>query len=204
MITLYHSKDTRSLRCLWLLEELDVPREVEMVAFPPQLKQPGYLETNPNGTVPFLVDGQTRMRESGAMLLYIANRYGEGRCLVDSGSLLYGAMLDWTFYGETALTVSLSTALRYSMLLPREQRIPAVSEDYRAQMLRKLQVLEQALESGTYLCGDELTVADISVGYGLLLGEMFALGEQYPPQVNAYLQRLKARPAFIRARTYGA
>ncbi|ANI17497.1 hypothetical protein A9C11_27490 [Pseudomonas citronellolis] len=204
MITLYHSKDTRSLRCLWLLEELQLAHELELVAYPARLKQPQYLDVNPNGTVPFLVDGATRMRESCAILLYLVNRYGDGRCQVAPGSPQYGAMLDWTFYGETSLAAPLATALRYSLFLPREQRVPAVAQDYREQMLQRLPVLEQALEHSAYLCGEELTVADISVGYGLLLGELFGLAEHYPPRLAAYLERLKARPAFGRARAIGA
>lgn len=204
MITLYHSKDTRSLRCLWLLEELELRHELELVAFPARLKQPQYLEINPSGTVPFLVDGATQLRESCAILLYLVNRHGDGRCRVATDSPAYGAMLDWTFYGETALAAPLATALRYSLFLPREQRVPAVAQDYREQMLQHLTVLEQALGDTPYLCGEELTVADISVGYGLLLGELFGLAEQYPPRLAAYLERLKARPAFIRARAVGA
>jgi glutathione S-transferase len=204
MITLYHSKDTRSLRCLWLLEELELAHELELVAYPARLKQPQFLDVNPNGTVPYLVDGAVQMRESCAILLYLAGRYGDGRCQVKSDSPLYAPMLDWTFYGETSLAVPLATALRYSMFLPREQRVPAVAQDYREQMLQRLPVLEQALEHSPYLCGEALTVADISVGYGLLLGELFGLAEHYPPRLAAYLERLKARPAFIRARAVGA
>lgn len=204
MITLYHSKDTRSLRCLWLLEELGLPHRVEVVAFPPRLKQPQYLEVNPNGTVPFLVDGDSSLRESCAILLYLVGRYGEGRCQVEVSSPEYGAMLDWTFYGETSLVAPLSTVLRYSLFLPRELRVPAVAEDYEALMLQRLEILEQALVDTPYLCGNELTVADISVGYGLLLGEMFGLAKHYPPYVTRYLQRLKERPALVRARALEA
>ncbi|MEQ5837304.1 glutathione S-transferase family protein [Marinobacter sp. NFXS9] len=199
MITLYHSKDTRSLRCLWLLEELGLPHKLEWVAFPPHLKHPRFLEVNANGTVPFLVDGDTRLRESCAILLYLASRHGDGRCLVASDSPDYGVMLDWTFYGESALAAPLSTVLRYSLFLPRERRVPEVAEDYQAQMLQRLQVLDQALTT-PWLCGETFTVADISVGYGLLLGEMFGLAERYPARVGDYLQRLKARPALEKAR----
>jgi len=204
MITLYHSKDTRSLRCLWLLEELELAHELELVAYPARLKQPQYLEVNPNGTVPFLVDGKTQMRESCAILLYLASKYGNGRAQVSIDSPSYGEMLDWTFYGETALAAPLATALRYSMFLPREQRVPAVAQDYQDQMLQRLPIIDKALGNSSFLCGDELTVADISIGYGLLLGEMFGLAVHYPANLVSYLQRLKERPAFQRARSVGA
>lgn len=200
MITLYHSKDSRSLRCLWLLEELELPYHLEWVAFPPHLKQPDYLDINPNGTVPYLIDGESTLRESAAILLYLVNRHGQGRCTVALDSPRYASMLDWLFYGETALAGALSAALRYAMFLPRAQRNEAVAQDYREMMLQRLGVLEQVLEEGPYLCGDAFTIADISVGYGLLLGELLGLAPQYSLRVGGYLQRLKARPAFIKAR----
>lgn len=201
MITLYHSKDSRSLRCLWLLEELGLPHQVEWVAFPPQLKQPEYLQINTNGTVPYLVDGESELRESAAILLYLANRHGHGDCVVAVDSPLYGAMLDWLFYGETALAGPLSAALRYAMFLPRPQRNEVVAQDYREMMVQRLGVLDGALENGPYLCGETFTIADISVGYGLLLGELLGLAPRYPQRVADYLARLKDRPAFLKARS---
>lgn len=198
MITLYHSKDTRSLRCLWLLEELDLPYQLEWVAFPPAFKQPDFLQRNEAGTVPFLVDGDVRMRESCAILLYLAERYGEGRLLPARDSDQYGVMLDWTFYGEASLAGYLSAALRYSLFLPREQQNKEVAEDFRSLMIQRLELLSARL-AGPYLCGDSFSVADISVGYSLLLGEMFGLAERYPENVTNYLLRLKARPALTRA-----
>jgi len=200
MITLYHSKDSRSLRCLWLLEELGLPYHLEWVAFPPHLKQPEYLDINANGTVPYLIDGENTLRESAAILLYLASRHGHGQCTVPVESPHYAAMLDWLFYGETALAGALSAALRYAMFLPRAQRNEAVAQDYREMMVQRLGVLERALEEGPYLCGEAFTVADVSVGYGLLLGELLGLAPQYPPHTTEYLQSLKGRPAFLKAR----
>ncbi|WP_175650613.1 glutathione S-transferase family protein [Pseudomonas sp. Marseille-P9899] len=200
MITLYHSKDSRSLRCLWLLQELGLPHQVEWVAFPPQLKQPEYLQINPNGTVPYLIDGENALRESAAILLYLANRYGHGNCVVPVDSPFYAAMLDWLFYGETALAGSLSAALRYAMFLPRPQRNEVVAQDYREMMVQRLDALDRALAQGPYLCGDTFTIADISVGYGLLLGELLGLAPRYPQRIADYLARLKDRPAFLKAR----
>lgn len=202
MITLYHSKDSRSLRCLWLLEELGLPHRIQNVAFPPHLKQPDYLEINPAGTVPFLVDGENELRESAAILLYLVNRYGEGVCTLPVDSPSYAAMLDAVLYGEAALAGPLSAALRYSMFLPKPQRNEAVAQDYRDMMVQRLPLLEHALQNGPYLCGETFTIADISVGYSLFLGELFGLAPRYPQAVAEYLGRLKARPAFTRARNF--
>ena len=60
---LYHCADARSFRALWALEELGLPYELELLPFPPRVLKPDYLEVNPLGTIPFLVDGETRMTD---------------------------------------------------------------------------------------------------------------------------------------------
>lgn len=203
MITLYHSKDTRSLRCLWLLEELKLDYELSMVTFPPTLKQPDFLTVNPAGTVPYLVDGQTELSESCAILLYLAQTHAQGALTPAPDSMEYGRMLEWLFFGETSLAAPLATVLRYGFFLPEEMRNKAVVEDFQAQFQRRLGQLEQALQERSYLCGEQFCIADISVGYALLLGKIAGLGRLYSPVVAAYLQRLEQRPALIKARSLG-
>ena len=67
MITLYHCVSARSFRPLWMLEELQAPYRLHMLPFPPRALQRSYLDINPLGTVPLLLDGDTRMTESSAM-----------------------------------------------------------------------------------------------------------------------------------------
>ncbi len=67
MITLYHCVSARSFRPLWLLEELDLSYQLNMLPFPPRSLARSFLQENPLGTVPLLVDGATRMTESSAM-----------------------------------------------------------------------------------------------------------------------------------------
>ena len=67
MITLYHCVDARSFRALWALEEVGVPYELRMLPFPPRYLQREYLKVNPLGTIPLMIDGETRMTESAAI-----------------------------------------------------------------------------------------------------------------------------------------
>jgi glutathione S-transferase len=67
MIQLWHSVSARSFRPLWLMEEMGLPYQLHMLPFPPRVRSRAYLETNPLGTVPWLVDGETCMSESAAM-----------------------------------------------------------------------------------------------------------------------------------------
>ena len=75
MITLYHCVDARSFRALWALEEVGVPYELKILPFPPRYFAREYLEVNPLGTIPFMIDGETRMTESAAICQYLADRY---------------------------------------------------------------------------------------------------------------------------------
>lgn len=200
MITLYHSTDARSLRCLWLLEELNIPYHLKMVQFPPRLREPAYLEVNPLGTVPYLVDGATRMNESCAMLMYLSDRYGDAALQLPASHPDYGAFLNWLHFGEAALSYPQAVVLRYRFFLPKEQRQPAVAEDYQQMVYQRLPLLDAALDGSLYLCGDEFTLADISVGYSLFLTSLFKLDGPYSDAIKAYTGRLFSRPAFIKAR----
>ena len=75
MIELWHCHNTRSLRVLWALEEMQLEYKLHLLSFPPRFLDKQYLETNPLGTVPFLKDGDTTLTESSAMLLYLAEHY---------------------------------------------------------------------------------------------------------------------------------
>jgi glutathione S-transferase len=76
MLTLYHCAAARSFRPLWTLEELGLPYDLKMLPFPPRLLAKEYLGLNPLGTIPLLLDGDTRMTESAAISQYLATRYG--------------------------------------------------------------------------------------------------------------------------------
>ena len=76
MITLYHCAAARSFRPLWTLEELGLPYDLKMLPFPPRVFAKEYLGINPLGTIPLLLDGDTRMTESAAIAQYLVTRYG--------------------------------------------------------------------------------------------------------------------------------
>lgn len=75
MMQLYHADGTRSLRVRWLLEELGVPYQLHRLAFPPRIRDPDYLAVNPLGSLPFLVNGDTRPSESMAICEWLLARH---------------------------------------------------------------------------------------------------------------------------------
>ena len=76
MITLYHCDGARSFRPLWMLEEMGLPYELKMLPFPPRVFAKEYLAINPLGTIPFMIDGETKMTESSGICYYLGTKYG--------------------------------------------------------------------------------------------------------------------------------
>lgn len=199
MITLYHCMSARSFRPLWTLEELSLPYTLKMLPFPPRVHSRGYLDVNPLGTVPALVDGETQMTESAAMCHYLATRDGPTRLSVSPGDPEYGNFLNFMHFGEATLTFPQTIVLRYGRFEPAERRLPQAEEDYRRWFLARLKGLAPAVSIRPHLCGEPFTVADISVGYALMLADYLDLAERFPPEVGAYWQRLQSREGFQRA-----
>ena len=197
---LYHCKDARSLRALWTLEEMGLDYELVNMEFPPRFTQPGYLDINPMGTVPTLVDGTVTLTESSAMCQYLAEKYGPTELGLDVSDPQYGEYLNWLYRSDATLTFPQTLVLRYTRLEPEERRVPQVVADYTQWYYSRLRSVETALEGRDYLLGDRFTVADIAVGYAVFLGVSLGLDEKYKPNTKAYLARLMARPAFQRAR----
>lgn len=199
MIELYHCVSARSLRPLWMLEELQVPYQLRMLAFPPRKLAREFLQCNPLGTVPLLVDGNTRMTESAAMCEYLARKYGEESLDVAAKEGDFGAFLNWLYMSDATLTFPQTLVLRYRHFEPTERQQPQVAEDYARWFLARLRAVESRVAEHAFLCAGRFTAADVAVSYALLLGEHLGLDAQYPQAVRAYWQRMQARPAFGRA-----
>lgn len=199
MITLHHCMSARSLRPLWMLEELGLPYELKMLPFPPRALARPFLDLNPLGTVPAFEDQGTRMTESAAICQYLAARFSPSQLDVGVDEADYGAYLNYLHFGEATLTFPQTLVLRYGRFEPPERRLPQVAEDYGKWFLARLRTLEPLLALQDFICAGRFTAADVSVGYALLLAEHLGLHARFTPAVAAYAQRLKAREGFIRA-----
>ena len=202
MITIYHVPRTRSARVIWLCEELGLPYEVVPVDFRPEyLKSAAWRLLNPIGKVPALTDLDAEgkpftMIESGAMIHYILERYGEGRLQPPPGTPESALFLQWSWFAEASLARPLGDMVHHRILKPEPERIPAVVEDGRERAEICLDAVEAALEGRDCLLGDELTAADIMMGYSLALAQRLGVLDERYPNVVAYMGRLEARPGF--------
>ncbi|MBO9708998.1 MAG: glutathione S-transferase [Caulobacter sp.] len=201
MITLYHCVGARSFRALWALEELGLPYALKLTPFPPRSREPGYLDVNPLGTTPTLIDGETLMSESAAIGEYLARRHGPGDLSVSPEEPGFGAYLNFLHMGEATLTFPQTIHLRYAVFEPEERRLPQAAADYVQWFLSRLKAAARLLDDSGYVAARRFTMADISVGYALKLGEALGFHEHFPKPFQAHLERMKARPAYRRALT---
>jgi glutathione S-transferase len=199
-IELFHSVSARSFRPLWVLEELGLPYTLLMVPFPPRALHRAYLETNPLGTVPALRVGDTLMTESVAIAHYLASlKSGEDAMAVAPAEPDHAAYLNFLFYGEATLTFPQTLVLRYRHFEAPEKQNPQIAQDYERWFLARLRTLDAHLEDRRFLCADRFTVADVSVGYALMLAEHLGLLPALPERIQAYWRALQSRPSFHRA-----
>jgi glutathione S-transferase len=198
VIRLYHCTDARSFRPLWALEELGLRYELIVMPFPPRYRAKEFMAINPLGTVPALVDGETFMTESAAIVQYIATRCSPSMLAIDVSDSAYGAWLNWLHFGEATLTFPQTLVLRYRRLEPGRAEI--VADDYAKWFLARLRAVDRALREADYLCAGRFTAADISVGYALLLAEQLGLNSGFTAPIAAYWAMLQARAGFQAAK----
>jgi glutathione S-transferase len=197
MVKLYHAPMTRSIRTYWLLEELGIPYELSLVTFTPP-KVP-FSQPVPWGKLPAIEDDGVAMFESGAILEYLLERYGNGRLAPKAGTPERAAFLQWVHFAEATATPPLGDIVRHTIFKPEAERIPAVVEDARARVAACLAVVERALDGKDYLLGAEFSAADVMMGVTLLIARRLKAFDDRYPKLAAYLARLEARPALRKA-----
>lgn len=198
MLTLYHSRNTRSLRVLWTLEELGIKADVKSMPFPPRKLQPDYLSINPTGALPVLIDGDLVLSESLAICEYLASKHGSS-LVVAMDEPERAPFLQWLWYGESTLMTPLSRMAVIGRVQRKSEDIDALLADARDSALVRLAALEHYLDGRAFLVAGRLTLADISVGYALHLVGLFGGDSLIGPRISAYRAGLLARPAFQRA-----
>lgn len=201
MITLYHCVSARSFRPLWLLEELGIPYDLRMLPFPPRALARSFLQENPLGTVPLMLDGDTRMTESTAICQYLAAQHSPGVLDVQPNESAYGSYLNWLHMSDATLTFPQTLVLRYTHFEPPERKQPQVAEDYGRWFLARLRAVDAAVQQQDYLCAGRFTAADVAVSYALMLAGHLGLDTQFTPAVADYWARLRQRPGFQLAMT---
>lgn len=196
MIRIYHAPRTRSIRIIWLCEELGLPYERVPVDFAASYRfSPQWLAKNPVGKVPVLEDGDLSMFESGAMVQYLLDRYGSGRLQPPAGTPAHAIYLQWCWFGEATFARPLGEVVNHRRVFGQDKEIPAVVEEMKNRAWLCVQALDAVLQHNDYLLGKEFSAADIMNGYCLMLSD-WLLQREYPAAIGDWWNRLKARPAY--------
>jgi glutathione S-transferase len=190
---LYEFGPTRSIRVRWTLQELGVdfePVRINLVAGEHQ--RPEFLEINPAGKIPVLVDGDLVLTESVAIVLYLAEKYSN-QGLLPSGLDQRAQVNRWLLFAATELEQPLWRISRHTALYPEDQRLPGdvilASQEFKAMA----SVLEEHMQRRQFVVGDSVTVADFVVAYTLDWANEDQLLDGCP-QLLAYMKRMYARP----------
>lgn len=191
MITFYGAPMSSAGRSRWMLEEVEVP--YQFVLTNPRQPTDELKALNPGGKIPFLVDGELRLFESWAINAYLAAKY---RPELAGATIEEQALIDqWSFWAATNLQPQALEYMFHTAMLPPDQREPARADTARKGVERFLAQLEAAL-TGAYLVGDRFTVADVNVGSVVNLP--LRSGLPAGPRVTAWMEGLRARPAYQR------
>lgn len=177
MLKLYGGAFSRASIVKWYLEELQVPYEfVQLDMQAGEHSQPEYLKINPMGKVPAIIDGDLQLWESGAILLYLNDKYGKTSSSPEQRAVFY----QWVLFANATLGPGIFTETT------RERELP-----------RLLTPLNEIFERQPFLLGDEFTVADVAVGSILAyIPMMLKLDLSAYPAVLGYIKRMTERPAF--------
>jgi glutathione S-transferase len=198
MVTIYHAPNTRSIRVLWVLEELGVKAEIKSLPYPPRKLQPDYLSVNPTGLVPLLIDGEVRLTESMAICEYLAAKHNSS-LVVGQGDPARAQFLQWLWYGESTLMTPVGRLWTMSRFERKGVDIDALIAETRDNVVARLRALEQQLEDCDFLVAGRLTLADVSAWYPLYLIGLLGIDSLLGPRSAAYRERLLSRPAYQRA-----
>jgi glutathione S-transferase len=192
MYTVIGGIRSRTLRVLWMLEELGEPYTHNAAA--PRSDEVTAL--NPSGKVPVLLTDGAALTDSTAILTYLADKHGQ--LTYPAGTLNRARQDGITHFVLDEMDAVLWTASRHSFILPEEMRVPQIKDSLKWEFERSIDRLAQKLGDGPFLMGDTMTIADIIAAH---CGS-WAETAKFPltnDAVNAYLDRMRARPALVRA-----
>ncbi|MCA6217125.1 glutathione S-transferase family protein [Ideonella sp. B7] len=196
-LKIYGIAASRAIRPLWAAEELGLPYEQIPIHYAsPEVKQPGYLRLNPNGTVPVIEDNGLVVFESLAITTYLARRYGAGT-LGPDGWAEEAAVLQWTLWAATEAEPLARQWFHHTRFLPEDRREPGLARAALQALAPRLAVLANAVSATGYLVAGRFTVADLNMA--AVLQRLAELGGHDHAGLMDWHRRCLERPAARRA-----
>ena len=198
MIKLYYHPSPNPAKIALFLEEAGLPYE----AVPVDTRKgdqfkPEFLAINPNGKTPALTDGDVKIFDSTAILLYLAEK--SGQFLPENTPEARGQMLSWLMFVATGIGPYCGQAVHFSRFAP--EKIPYAINRYAREAERHWGLIDDVLGKSRYMLGDTYTLVDMAV-WGWSTRAQFALGDEAFARignVKRHLDEISARPAAQRA-----
>ena len=212
MIVVHHLNNSRSQRVLWLLEELGVPYEIKRYQRDPatMLAPAALRAVHPLGKSPVVVDGDLTLAESGAILEYLVEKYGGGRLAPAHATPQYLRYRYWMHFAEGSAMSPLLMKLVFDRI--EKAKMPFFAKPIARGIARKvkgsfveptiaaqLAYMESELAKTAWFAGDEFSAADIQVSFPLEASQARGGLDAKYPKLTAFLERIRARPAYQRA-----
>ena len=198
MITVWGGQTSRSLRAVWVLEEMGLPYRVRQVDMLAEERDPAWLAVNPGDFLPAVEDGGATMVESVAIMEYLMGRYGPTPLQPAPHDPAFPAYQQFLHLGEAGLATLIMVPLVSGFIAPEAERDNWGARWARECVERRRLLVRRQLDGAPYMAGDRFTAADTSVTYALNLGArhaVFALSDAE----QAYLARTTGRDAYKRA-----
>ncbi len=198
MLTLYGIPRSRALRCIWMLEEIGQPYQMDPISpYDETSKTPEYMEINPFGRVPTLRDGDFIIWESLAINNYLAEVYGGP--LWPGTPQDRGRLFQWSHFIMNDVERPATQALFHSFLLPEEQRDPGQVREAAEALQKPLGVLDKGLAGRSCLIGDAFSVADLNVVSVLTWVLRAGVDLSAFPHIGPWARECMGRPAAQKA-----
>ena len=216
MITVHHLENSRSQRVLWLLEELALPYKVQRYQRNPKtmLAPPELAQVHPLGKSPVITDGDVTVAESGAIVEYLLDTYGEGRLRPAVGTPGRRQFIYWLHFAEGSAMPPLLMKLVFDKV--RSAPVPffikpivkgiadKVTTSFIAPNINnQLDFMEAELAKQPWFAGADLSAADIQMSFPLEAASARAGLGPSRPRLTDWLQRIHARAAYRRALEVG-
>ena len=212
MIVVHHLNNSRSQRVLWMLEELGLEYEIKRYQRDPKtmLAPPELRQVHPLGKSPVISDAGLTLAESGAILEYLAERYGAGRLAPPPGTPEYLRYRYWLHFSEGTAQPPLLMKLLFDRMKtapmpffvrPVARRIAdtALNAYVLPNLERNLDYMEAELGKAEWFAGSKFSAADIQLSFPLEAARLRAGLSETRPRLMAFLQKIHARPAYQRA-----
>lgn len=204
MLKLHFAPNSRAVRTLWLLEELGLPYELNRMEFHPKdLKSDEHRQRHPLGRIPVLEDGDITIWESGAIADYILERHKNGGLKPSPDAPNFPEFLQWFHYCEGMVMPPINTIIVHTILLPPERRDETALGQAQRLLAKAIQPIEEAMVGKEYLAG-AFTAADTMLGHSIMMSQRLGVLTDDHPNLQAYIERLKARPALQKAFEFDA